>query len=481
MRVTRIATRTYNPARRVTRGFRCAECPRTIPILALPGPSALSPFRAAQLLARIQQAFPQASAIDAQYWHFVHVDGRLTESDAHRLSGLLDYGDAAAAGIHEKGVSFLVVPRLGTISPWASKATDIAHNTGLESISRVERGTLLSDCGSRQALRITGSKPTLSAEQRVAVAALLHDRMTESVIDAATIRRCFFAVRRRQADATYPDVRPTAARRSSRRNADMGLALSDDEIDYLLDAFTAMRTRSHRCRADDVCAGQLGALPPQDLQRHVDHRRRAADAIAVRHDPRDARCSAARHGRRVQRQRCRARRAASRGASIRISEHPDVRSASTMPRAIELTHTVFKVETHNHPTAISPFPGASTGAGGEIRDEGATGRGAKPKAGLCGFSVSHLRTPEMRHAWERDIDVVHACIAHRSGRLGFRPASPMQLSNHDRRPDRCGGVQQRVRPAKSAWLLSQLRAERRWPRYGYHKPIMIAGGIGNIP
>src|SRR5215470_9369881 len=149
--------------------------------LALPGPSALSPFRAAQLLARLRQVISSASAIEAQYWHFVHFDGAVAEADLHRLSGLLAYGEAHAGDELEKGVALLVVPRLGTISPWASKATDIAHNCGLTAVRRVERGT-------RYFLRIKAGlfgagKADLSEAQRTAVAALLHDRMTESVVD----------------------------------------------------------------------------------------------------------------------------------------------------------------------------------------------------------------------------------------------------------------------------------------------------------
>jgi phosphoribosylformylglycinamidine synthase len=158
--------------------------------LALPGPSALSPFRAVQLLARIQQVLPHASAIEAQYWHFVHVAGTLDEADANRLAGLLDYGDAYKGDTPQKGIAFLVVPRLGTISPWASKATDIAHNCGLTAIQRVERGT-------RFLLRLKsglfgGGEAQLSPAQRASVAVLLHDRMTESVVDPATPAQALF-------------------------------------------------------------------------------------------------------------------------------------------------------------------------------------------------------------------------------------------------------------------------------------------------
>ena len=142
------------------------------------------------------------------------------------------------------------------------------------------------------------------------------------------------------------------------------------------------------------------------------------------------------------------------------SDHPTGAVGVDYGARNELTHTVFKVETHNHPTAISPFPGASTGAGGEIRDEGATGRGAKPKAGLCGFSVSHLRIPDMRHAWERDNDVTRS-EQQSSVRSRVSRSHRQRVVDHDRRPDRRGGVQQRVRPSEFARLLSQLRAERR--------------------
>ena len=220
-------------------------------------------------------------------------------------------------------------------------------------------------------------------------------------------------------------------------NRDWGLALSGEEIDYLVDALSRIGARPDRCRTDDVRAGQFGALPAQDIQCRVHHRRRAGAAVAVRHDPRDLpRATAPACSRPIatMRRSSRARRPCGsspmprRGATRGIREPIDI---------------LMKVETHNHPTAISPFPGAATGAGGEIRDEGATGIGAKPKAGSAGFSVSNLRIPGLSALGGRPRQA-------RAHRLGAR--------HHARGADRARRLQQRIRPAEHLRLLSHLRA-----------------------
>ncbi len=439
--------------------------------LALSGPSALSPFRATQLLARIQQVLPQATAIDAQYWHFVHVGGTLSEDDRNRLKGLLDYGDPVANVEIKNATPFLVVPRLGTISPWASKATDIAHNCGLAAIRRIERGT-------RYLLRVKGpllgrGDMHLTAAQSEAVAALLHDRMTESVVDAATPPEALFRELPGR-PVQHVDVRKGGRAALVTANGAMGLALSDDEIDYLVEAYRKLQrdptdvelmmfaqANSEHCRHKIFNAtwtidgtAQRESLFAMIRATHAAH---PQGTIVAYNDN-----AAVLEGRM-------ARRFAARG--------DDAIGIDYVARD-ELTHVVFKVETHNHPTAIAPVPGAATGAGGEIRDEGATGRGARPKAGLCGFSVSNLRLPGARRRWENDTDVTTRAFTERDAGFPARIASSLAImiegpigaasfNNEFGRPN----------------LLGYFRAFEQnvgGVRYGYHKPIMIAGGIGNI-
>ena len=439
--------------------------------LALPGPSALSPFRAAQLLGRIQQVLPSAAAIEAQYRHFVRVDGAATESDLHRLGGLLDYGDAVPADAHRHGIEFLVVPRLGTISPWASKATDIAHNCGLTAIRRIERGT-------RYVLRAKtslfgGGRGELSAGQRAAVGALLHDRMTESIVDPATPAEGLF---RDVPGKPLQQVRLGAEARAALAgaNATLGLALSDDEIDYLLEAYRRLgrdptdvelmmfaQANSEHCRHKIFNASWTidGVAQEQSLFGLVRATHAAAPQATVVAYSDNAAVLEGRTGR-------------------RFAPRGDGTVAVDYAARDELTHVVFKVETHNHPTAIAPFPGAATGAGGEIRDEGATGCGARPKAGLCGFSVSNLRLPGARQAWENDTDVLGGAATEADPGFPERIASSLAImiegpigaaafNNEFGRPN----------------LLGYFRAYEQnvgGVRYGYHKPIMIAGGVGNV-
>lgn len=441
--------------------------------LALDGPNALSSFRAARLLERIRAIEPSAAAIRARHVHFVHAIGALDAEARARLHGLLDYGEAAATEDARASVAWLVVPRLGTISPWASKATDIAHNCGLERIARIERGT-------RYALTLKAGpfggqrEPAPNVAQRIA--ALLHDRMTESVLDPDVDARTLF---RDVPGKPMQSVPLQAEGRAAleRANVAMGLALSDDEIDYLVDAYRTMRrdptdvelmmfaqANSEHCRhkifnarwtidgqpREESLFGMIrathAAAPQGTIVAYKDNAAVIEGRIARRFYPR--------------------------------SEHAQGAAGIEYAARDELTHTVFKVETHNHPTAISPFPGAATGAGGEIRDEGATGRGAKPKAGLAGFSVSHLRLPGARRAWEQDGDVTRgeradadygfpSRIADALAIMIEGPIGAASFNNEFGRPN----------------LLGYFRAYEQnvgGQRYGYHKPIMIAGGIGNI-
>ncbi|MEF9997044.1 MAG: phosphoribosylformylglycinamidine synthase, partial [Burkholderiaceae bacterium] len=342
-------------------------------MFALDASRALSDFRAARLLARIQAIDPAAIAVGARYIHFVHTSRELAAGEQARLAALLDYGDAATD--EGDGARFLVVPRLGTISPWASKATDIAHNCGLDAVLRLERGTRF--------------------------AAVLHDRMTESLVPVDIEPARLFAElpgKPLQTVALMAEGRAALAR----ANGEMGLALSDDEIDYLVEAFG-------RAGRDPTDVELM--MFAQANSEHCRHKIFNA-SWTIDGTPRDATLFGMIRD---------THKAAPQGTIVAYNDNAAVLEGQAVsrlyPRSVggdvgteftaqtEVTHTVFKVETHNHPTAISPFPGASTGAGGEIRDEGATGRGSKPKAGLAGFSVSNLRIPGAHQRWENDSDV----------------------------------------------------------------------------
>ncbi|HVF16842.1 MAG TPA: phosphoribosylformylglycinamidine synthase, partial [Steroidobacteraceae bacterium] len=439
---------------------------QSITVFALTGPSALSTFRAARLLTAIRSVEKSADSLSGRFVHFIHASRPLDVSERARLDGLLDYGDAASKAA--KGPAFLVVPRLGTISPWATKATDIAHNTGLKVVRRIERGTFY--------VLGLGRKP-LTATAAARVQSVLHDRMTESVIDADTDPALIF----RELDSKpMQTVALLQGGRAAleRANAEMGLALSTDEIEYLLDAFTQMRrdptdvelmmfaqANSEHCRhkifnATWTVDGERKDTTLFDMIRAT-HQAAPQGTVVAYSDN-----SAVLEGRVVAR-------------FYPYSDHATGAVGVDYGVRSELTHTVFKVETHNHPTAISPFPGASTGAGGEIRDEGATGRGAKPKAGLCGFSVSHLRIPDMRHAWEHDTDVTHSAQQSNED-LGFPSRIADALSIMIDGPIGAAAFNNEFgRPN----LLGYFRSYEQnvgGRHYGYHKPIMIAGGIGNI-
>jgi len=439
--------------------------------LALDGPSALSPFRAARLLARLQAVEPGVRTIAAQHIHYVHLRGPQDGVRA-RLDALLAYGHAFTGGVRNAD-AFDIVPRLGTISPWASKATDIAHNCGLEQVARIERGTRYFVTAESGPL---GGARHLPAAARGRVAALLHDRMTESVIEAGADPALLFRElpgKPMQSVAVSGDGREALAR----ANRDMGLALSDDEIDYLVAAYRDLardptdvelmmfaQANSEHCRhkifnASWSIDGERKDASLFDMIRET-HKAAPQGTVVAYSDN-----AAVIEGRVAHRFYPR-------------SDHPQAAFGVEYAGVDELTHTVFKVETHNHPTAISPFPGAATGAGGEIRDEGATGRGAKPKAGLCGFSVSHLRLPDARRAWESDGDVTRAEAS--SADYGFPSRIADALSIMVEGPIGAAAFNNEFGRPNLLGYFRAFEANVGGTRYGYHKPIMIAGGIGNI-
>ncbi|MCX8005283.1 MAG: phosphoribosylformylglycinamidine synthase, partial [Burkholderiaceae bacterium] len=431
-------------------------------VYAFEGPNALSAFRADALIARLQPLAP-VTAVRARYVHFAHTARALDEIELNRLRGLLTYGEPFAADVPAQAIALLVAPRLGTVSPWASKATDIAHNCGLDAVLRVERGT-------RYWIAVAGR---LDAARRAAIGALLYDRMTESLLEGDADPADLF-----RAGTPKPMQRIGLAREGrvalERANREMGLALAEDEIDYLLDVY--------RDLGRDPTDVEL-MMFAQANSEHCRHKIFNAEWIVDGERKRDslfalirATHAAAPQGTLVA---YRDNAAVIEGGAVQrllpVAEHAIGIEYRRVP---EIAHLVFKVETHNHPTAISPFPGAATGAGGEIRDEGATGRGARPKAGLCGFSVSHLRLPGARRDWELDHDVVAGTRSEHD--LGFPgriatalsimlegPIGAASFNNEFGRPNLLGyfrGYEQNVGGV----------------RYGYHKPIMIAGGIGSL-
>ncbi|GGC92429.1 phosphoribosylformylglycinamidine synthase [Undibacterium terreum] len=436
-------------------------------MLILPGSTALSAFRTQGLLSKLQAIDANINGVTGRFLHFVDSAAELSADDKSRLNALLTYGDAFNAS--EDGETFVVIPRFGTISPWASKASDIAHNCGMSHIKRIERGI---SYAVQLKTGLLGGAKKLSEEARQAVAAILHDRMTEMVLPNKDSAGGLF----KELDAKpleSIDVLGGGKSALVSANADLGLALSDDEIDYLVEAFTQAKrnptdvelmmfaqANSEHCRhkifnADWTIDGEKQDRSLFAMIKNT-HLLQPKGTIVAYSDN-----SSIMEGATVQ-------RFYPRGAA----------QGNTYESSEELTHTLMKVETHNHPTAISPFPGASTGAGGEIRDEGATGRGAKPKAGLTGFTVSNLMLPDSPQPWENAADAV---AGDGSGAVYGKPdriASALQImiegplggaafNNEFGRPN-LGGYFRTYEQNVAGQVM------------GYHKPIMIAGGIGNI-
>ncbi len=418
------------------------------------GGNALSPFRSQSLLARLATAHPRIIGVQARFVHWVWSDAPLQRPTQDKLQALLTYGDAAPEG--GDGVLVVVMPRLGTVSPWASKATDIAHNCGAD-IHRVERVTefrLQTKSG------LFGNKP-LSADELQAAAVMLHDRMTESVAFERDAARHLFDERNAEPMA-HVDVLGQGRVALERANTEFGLALSGDEIDYLADAFRKLernptdvelmmfaQANSEHCRhkifnADFIIDGQKQPLSMFGMIRNTEKLSPRHTVIAYNDN------AAVMEGGPVQ----------------RWLPQGFTNAPQYGPRDVT-AHVLMKVETHNHPTAISPHAGASTGAGGEIRDEGATGRGAKPKAGLTGFSVSNLHLPGTKEPWEQHPIGKPEHIASALQIMTEGPLGGAAFNNEFGRPNLGGYF--RVYEQDVAGV-----------RRGYHKPIMMAGGVGTI-
>ena len=417
-------------------------------VLPLRGVTALSDFRVEKLFQKAAALGLPEVKLSSEFWYFVGSEKALDAATVEKLQALLaaqsvEQTPKAREGLH----LFLVTPRLGTISPWASKATNIAENCGLEGIERIERG---------MAVWLEGA---LTDGQKQQWAALLHDRMTESVltdIDAAA--QLFHHIQ----SETFSSVDVLGGGKEAliKANTEMGLALSADEIDYLVENYQALnrnpsdvelmmfaQANSEHCRhkifnADFILNGEKQPKSLFGMIRDTHNAHPEGTVVAYKDN------SSVIEGAKVER------------------FYPNAAENQGYRFHEEDTHIIMKVETHNHPTAIAPFAGAATGAGGEIRDEGATGKGSRPKAGLTGFTVSNLNIPGLKQPWEQ----AYGKPGHIASPLDIMIEGPIggaAFNNEFGRPNLLGYF--RTFEEK---FDGQVR--------GYHKPIMIAGGLGSI-
>src|SRR5450830_732705 len=388
-------------------------------MLILPGSNALSAFRTQRLLSQLQSVDAAITGVTGRYIHFIDAVGEVSQDDKARLDGLLTYGEPFSGAA--EGDEFVVIPRFGTISPWASKATDIAHNCGMTHIHRIERGIVYHV---QVKTGLLGGAKKLNEASLMAVAALLHDRMTDMVLRTPQEAAGLFSELQAK-PLEFIDLLTGGKAALENANTELGLALSDDEIDYLVDAFTRAQrnptdvelmmfaqANSEHCRhkifnADWTIDGEKQTKSLFGMIRNTHELHPEGTVVAYSDNS-----------------------SVNEGANISRFYQRGAAKGNVYEASDELTHSLMKVETHNHPTAISPFPGASTGAGGEIRDEGATGRGAKPKAGLTGFTVSNLSLPDAVRSWETAASVT-APLAGQDTTTAYgkpeRIASPLQI------------------------------------------------------
>ncbi|MDH5693703.1 MAG: phosphoribosylformylglycinamidine synthase [Gammaproteobacteria bacterium] len=419
-------------------------------MIIIKGSRALSDFRIQKLLKTLQAVVPEITQVEAQTLFLVEVEQQLTKQELSHLESMLN-DEQEKPDFTELPQPFLVIPRLGTLSPWASKATDIAHVCGLDKVLRIERGTLY----------VFPENQWLDEHHQAQIRPLLHDRMIQTVVhDLKEAEGLFY-------HATPPayttvDVLTTGRPALEQANVELGLALAEDEIDYLVENFKQLQrnptdaellmfaqVNSEHCRhkifnADWIIDGKAQDKSLFNMIRNT-HKVNPGPVLSAYKDNASV------------------MRGVGRGWF-----YPDEKGEYAYNG--DDTHILMKVETHNHPTAISPFPGAATGSGGEIRDEGATGRGSRPKAGLCGFSVSNLQIPEAQQPWEKDYGKPNR-IASALDIMIEGPIGAAAFNNEFGRPNICGyfrTFEQEV-PGPNG---PEVR--------GYHKPIMLAGGLGNI-
>jgi len=423
-------------------------------MFSLFGAPALSQFRLEQLLRALKVQDSRVTGLNSRWIHFVDAARRLDESELDVLGKLLTYGMRVADALPDSrgGQKILVTPRVGTESPWSSKATDIVHVCSLSAVTRVERGTLYF---------VESTEPLAHAELQP-LAAHLHDRMTESVwVDSLEPVGLFHSAPPRALRHVALGAHGHEA--LARANREWGLALSSDEIDYLVQAFRRLerdptdvelmmfaQANSEHCRHKIFNAQFIidGEAMPDSLMAMIraTYARNSAGVLSAYRD----------------------NAAVIEGAdAARFFADPLTQRYSASQEPIDI---LMKVETHNHPTAISPFPGAATGSGGEIRDEGATGIGARPKAGLTGFSVSNLRIPGMLQPWEIDFGKPDR-IASALEIMTAAPLGAAAFNNEFGRPNTCGYFR----------VFEQQTAQTGHGAVrGYHKPIMVAGGLGSV-
>ena len=419
----------------------------SISFIALKGQQGLSEFRLKALLELIRENFSQVQAINCKDFFFSSLhyqSNELIKPTENELSKILK---AKVFKKELKTNQFILIPRIGTISPWSSKATDILINAGFDSLKRIEKGLCFS-------LEIPLE---LEKDSLKEIGQKIYDRMTQSVItDISSAEHLFRQLEPKPVLAV--DILKQGKKSLYDANDLLGLALSEEEIEYLYmnylennsnptDAELMMfaQANSEHCRhkifnAEWEIDGKKAPKSLFDMIRNT-YAKNSNGVLSAYKDN-----AAVLKGHKAKR------------------FFPD--SASVYIAKEEPIHLVTKVETHNHPTAISPFPGASTGSGGEIRDEGATGRGAKPKAGLCGFSVSNLRIPGFEEDWEGKENKPDRICSPLQIMLEA-PIGAAAFNNEFGRPN----------------ILGYFRTFEMTINdnvYGYHKPIMLAGGLGNI-
>jgi len=412
-------------------------------MIRLRGAPALSTFRTEKLLQKLKKINAGIRDVYAEYVHFVDLESPLTDKEEIQLQALLSYGPRIEPK-SSSGVLQLVVPRFGTISPWSSKATDIAHNTGLNKVRRIERGI---------AYYLDGIDK-LSRE----LSSALYDRMVETILDKFDLAEKLFE-QHEPRPLTRIDLMQGGREALVEANHSLGMALADDEIDYLVTSFEGLQrnptdvelmmfaqANSEHCRHKIFNSSWTidGEEMPLSLFKMIKNTFELGGEQVLS--------------------------AYSDNASVVVGS----RAGRFFPQpesfeyrySIEDIHLLMKVETHNHPTAIAPYSGAGTGSGGEIRDEGAVGRGSKPKAGLCGFTVSNLQIPGAEQPWEEDYGKPDRIVTPLEIMIEG-PIGAAAFNNEFGRPNLCGYFRT---------FEENFDGERR----GYHKPIMIAGGYGNI-
>jgi phosphoribosylformylglycinamidine synthase len=418
-------------------------------ILRFPGPSALSDFRRKRLLADVRSVIPAVTDLTANYIHLVETSHTLSSLEHRRLERVLDYGPECKSPDFADAY-YLAVPRLGTVSPWSTKATDIARRCGLDAVIRIERGI---------EYRIHGGGE-FNVKKYAALKPLLHDRMTQTVLGRGQEHLIF--QHRNPAQVNFVPLLEQGKWALIIANRELGLALSDDELDYLAKSFTALnrnptdvelmmfaQANSEHCRhkifnASWIIDDDLQNRSLFGMIRNTSQRSPTGILSAYKDNA-----------------------AVMEGSMARLFlRDPD--SLEYVYRE-EPVHILMKVETHNHPTAISPHPGAATGSGGEIRDEAATGRGSQTKAGLTGFAVSNLRIPDFIQPWEEKDHGKPGRIASALEIMIDGPLGGAAFNNEFGRPNLCGYFRTFEQASPDG---SGLR--------GYHKPIMLAGGMGNI-